>query len=103
MTQDQVADLLGVSAWTVRNWERGGGFTSKSVELVAEGLRCEPHEVLGYDHPPGFAGAPKRTEAQRLLSSLDDRGLEIVLAVCRAAIEAGLTEAALAPTAALER
>lgn len=50
LTQRQLADLVGVTETTVRNWEnnRSGVEWFERIAKLCDALQCAPNDLLGY-------------------------------------------------------
>ncbi|WP_272819172.1 helix-turn-helix transcriptional regulator [Scytonema hofmannii] len=51
LTQRQLADLVGVTETTIRNWEnnRSGVEWFERVTKLCEALKCTPNDLFGYE------------------------------------------------------
>ena len=50
LTQRQLAEMVGVTETTIRNWEnnRSGVEWFERVSRLCEALKCSPNELFGY-------------------------------------------------------
>ncbi len=61
-TQDDLAQLVGVSSNSVSSWLAGATFTSGSLEKFCDALAVTPNDLLDYSNP-GAAPANGKMDA----------------------------------------
>lgn len=88
VTQQQLADALGVSLATVGNWERGVTYPdAEQVWRCAEALGCTPNDIFGWT-PRDAPRDSQRDELDRIWPRLGDGARGTVLDVARIASDA---------------
>ena len=89
VTQQQLADALGVSLATVGNWERGVTYPdAEQVWRCAEVLGCTPNDIFGWTSRGDGPRDQQRDELDQLWPRLGDGARGTVLDVARIASEA---------------
>ena len=92
VTQQQLADALGVSLATVGNWERGVTYPdAEQVWRCAEVLGCTPNDIFGWTDPGDAPRDSQRDELDQIWPKLGDGARGTVLDVARIACGARMS------------